>query len=193
MKLNNLNYTYVLAACLFIVACSESGSAELSRDSAAVLITNNLSLPKTLSAKLKKTYVKETKIVQPHTPGLCAYKSYPPAEKDLLQMVANGVIELSERQVIQNKCAHTFVDVKLTQQGSEFKISETNQEYTLRTAEVVFDQVTGIRSSEADTTAIAEYAVKIDNLTPFFVTEPQISKQGTKYFAKYDDGWRIIR
>ena len=192
MTFNNLKRTSVFMACLLMAACSDVGSDELSRDSAAILIAKNLNLPKTVSAELQKTYVKETKLVQQYTPGICKYKNYPDAEKNLLQMVANGVIELSERQVIQNKCAHTFVDVKLTQQGRQFQLSETNQEYVVRTAEVVFDQVTGIRSNKDDTTAIVEYALKTDNRTPFFVTEPRISKQGSKHFAKYDDGWRIL-
>jgi len=94
----NLKCSYVFMTCLLMAACSDVGSDELSRDSAAILIAKNLNLPKTVSAELQKTYVKETKLVQRYNYGICKYKNYPDAKKDLLQMVANGVIELSERQ-----------------------------------------------------------------------------------------------
>lgn len=65
----------------------------------------------------------------------------------------------------------------------------------VKIADEELGEVTGIRTSSSGKQAIAEYTTTYKNVSPFSVlVKTDLSKSNTRkrYFAMYDDGWRIV-
>ncbi|MFZ4726764.1 MAG: hypothetical protein ACOYMD_15125, partial [Paludibacter sp.] len=89
---------------------------------------------------------------------------------------------------------------ELTEEGKKYfvKYFGGNEYIIMITAKIGFGEVTGIRDTGDNNTAIVEYTEKIIEVTPvgqMYNNGPQLGQTtpAKAYFVKYDDGWRLSK
>lgn len=90
------------------------------------------------------------------------------------------------------------VRATLSEKGREFVLSDVLvdgfvKQVKVKTADLIFGDITGIMSYEEFNTADVEYTVQRKNITPFgrAMGLEEETMQRSVTFTKYDDGWRI--
>ncbi len=182
---------------LIIMACSNAACAkdsDLTRSKAKKILEKLP--PGTITRNIDHRYgppirISEREIGDPRT-----FKQY----EDLLdKLKANGYITYEKHtdsaQVFSQKLYGLWYDVQFTDKLKPFIINESQQGATVKVADIVIDEVTGI-TKMSDTERFAEYTTKVipnalSKDLPLSEEENKSYKRGA-HFKLYDDGWRWL-
>lgn len=194
----------LLSISIILFSCGNN----LSRGKAEDLIIQKYSLPQYETTKLKKIYIKSY-YGSGYIACLVSGERYVDAKSLLDELVAKGMITVTENGPI-GECNIVQALVNLTNDGKKYLVNEFKDEYVLKTCEVVFGEITGIRIQEQLKIAEANYTLNRINCTPFAIEDPILPGTGrtidptdksaryrrvpynrTASFSLFDDGWRI--
>lgn len=172
----------------------------LSRKKAEELIVKALNLPATQTIVLGSYFKRSWSDPASGPFGISAAclvsgggKDYSDMKQILDEWESKGLISIGEQNDHKGECNFLYATTTLTEGGKKYLIRESDGVHVVKAYELAFGEITGIQLFKDSNTALADYILKITNITPFgshFSTQP-ISRQAT--FALYDDGWRIRR
>jgi hypothetical protein len=170
----------------------------LSRKKAQELITKAMNLPATQTDVLGSYFKRSWSDPASGPFGISAAclvsggaRTYQDVEKILVDLQSKGLISIGERKDHQGECNYLYATTSLTEAGKKYLVKELNGAVQVKTCDAIFGEVTGIQVFEQTKTAVADYTLKVINITPFATNVPAgpISRHAT--FALYDDGWRV--
>jgi hypothetical protein len=109
-------------------------------------------------------------------------------------LVQNGLIK-GTAKIIANGGDGSYnieqVMITLTDEGKKYYESEDNEKLYIKTCEVYFGEISGIKIQEQFNVAEAKYTIGRRNPTPFGKKISQEPENRTAQFSLFDDGWRI--
>lgn len=175
--MKNLPFIF-LAIWMLSSSCSTDNNQELSREEAMLLIKQEAEYPKVVDYDI--------------------YCGDPEFARKVLDagLEAQGLVTVQQTQ-------------KLSEVGNPLiRFSETAQPYLMSTpeedkainvqkvklAEEELQEVTGIKMTDDNKSAVAEYTTSYTNVTPFSaLVSTDFKEKGnhTAHFSLYDDGWRL--
>src|SRR5258708_29268827 len=166
----------------------------LSRRKAEELIAKTLHLPATQTIVLGSYFKRSWSDPASGTFGISAAclvsggdKSYSDMEQFLAGLQSKGLISIGERKDHNGECNFLYATTNLTEEGKKYLVKEADGIHEVKAYELAFGEVTGIQVFEQSKTALADYTLKITNITPFGsnLSAQPISRKAT--FALFDD------
>ena len=170
----------------------------LSRKKAEELITKALRLPVTETFVLGSYFKRSWSDPASGPFGISAAcmvsggdRTYSEMEQYLTGLQSRGLITIGERKDHNGECNFLYATTNLTEEGKKYLVKESDGVHQMKANDLVFGEITGIQVFEQSKTALADYTLKITNITPFgsSLRLQTIPRQAT--FALYDDGWRV--
>lgn len=182
----------ILFSLIFFSSCSNN----LSKDKAENLIIKKYSLPQTKTTTIKKSYYiknrsEGTGLVPVGIFSGGSDYTYSNYEQLLKGYQANGLISINERKTYNNGISWFWADVSLTDKGKKYFISETKNEYVLKTYEISFGEIRDIQTQGK--VATVNYTLKNINYSLFATDSTNATINRTETFSLYDDGWKITK
>lgn len=186
-----MKHTLITTFCLLLLF---SCSSNLSEQKAEELIKEKLELPQTQSTELQKSYYvrqyNEGGFIPPV--GLWSGKKYNEAKQYLDNLISAGVISLEEKDRRSSNGLHMVtMELSLTSEGSKYLIDENNNAFTVKTHELDFGEITGIKTMEEFKIAEVDYTLENKNYTPFAHHKNTDPVNRSITIEKYDKSWKI--
>jgi hypothetical protein len=192
-----------LVFCLLIILVAGTSCRNpLTRDLALSKLKESPGYPVMKSYKILKSYTKDMDTQGRGVSFIIGEDDNKEKETILRQFESEGLLHLTETPQYSESNSFLFgtttrtwtlVEIKLTDSGRKYLISEDNICYSVKIWETGIHEVTGILEAEDRRTAQVEYTLSNQDITPFgecFSDKTQVINK-TAFFAKYDDGWRI--
>jgi hypothetical protein len=171
----------------------------LSRGKAEELIVKKMNLPVIQTVSLDKQFRKDISFPEPWKNADCitdpeviaSRDKYLPMKQRLDELQGKGVIIVSESIDHRDNCDIKWAKITLTDEGKKYLVQDSGDAYHLKAYERTFGEVTGIQINEQSKEAVADYTIRVANITPFVDNLPVNPTTHSAQFTLYDDGWRI--
>ncbi|MBF0587458.1 hypothetical protein INT02_11195 [Prosthecochloris sp. N2] len=175
---------------ILLTACSN----DLSRIKAKSLIVKHNNFPISEYYELEKNHFKMLE----KTGAVIAAPMKKEVEEILQYLENNKLIEIQRKRKESSTWMGRYVGHKMMvfipKKNKKYILKENKHSYNLKTCDINFHKITGIKTYNDYNYAEVEYELKRENWTPFgefFKTKkPSIIKKNVT-MVLYDDGWRI--
>lgn len=194
--------TKLLYLLIIVLFAGTSCAKHLTREEALLKLRHNSDYPVVKTYEILKSYIKDMDTQGRGVSIILGEDENVEKEKILRQYENSGLLELTEKPQSRESTSFllgttirtwTLVEIRLTDSGKKYLVAENSDTYSAKLWETDINEITGIRETEDENTAVVDFNLANKNITPFgeiFSDKTQVVDRNA-YFVRYDDGWRM--